>query len=120
MDYGICRIYSPDDGRELGLQGMINDLVMKSDFPTGDKLEKNMIDALEEKDNHHIAQTISAFENNIDQYQEFYQEVNCSLATRSKSKVDSKLPFVNSFNLFINALYREFVPASLNCEARVG
>ncbi len=75
MDYGICRIYSPDDGRELGLQGMINDLVMRSDFPTGDKLEKNMIDALEEKDNHHIAQTISAFENNIDQYQEFYQEV---------------------------------------------
>src|SRR5690625_7040512 len=75
MDYGICRIYSPDDGRELGLQGMINDLVMKSDFPTGDKLEKNMIDAFEEKDNHHIAQTISAFENNIDQYQEFYQEV---------------------------------------------
>ena len=27
MDYGITRIYSPDDGRELGLQGMINDLV---------------------------------------------------------------------------------------------
>ena len=25
MDYGITRIYSPDDGRELGLQGMIND-----------------------------------------------------------------------------------------------
>ncbi|HQU41134.1 MAG TPA: cobalamin B12-binding domain-containing protein, partial [Chitinophagales bacterium] len=26
-DYGITRIYSPDDGRSLGLQGMINDLV---------------------------------------------------------------------------------------------
>ena len=24
--YGITRIYSPDDGREMGLQGMINDL----------------------------------------------------------------------------------------------
>ena len=32
-DYGIERIYSPDDGRSLGLQGMINDLVEKSDFP---------------------------------------------------------------------------------------
>ena len=26
MDYGITRIYSPDDGRTMGLQGMINDL----------------------------------------------------------------------------------------------
>ncbi|HMY67192.1 MAG TPA: methylmalonyl-CoA mutase family protein [Leptospiraceae bacterium] len=29
--YGIDRIYSPDDGRSLGLQGMINDLLIKSD-----------------------------------------------------------------------------------------
>ena len=35
MQYGITRIYSPDDGREMGLQGMINDLVEKSDFPSG-------------------------------------------------------------------------------------
>jgi isobutyryl-CoA mutase len=27
--YGIARIYHPDDGRSLGLQGMINDLVAK-------------------------------------------------------------------------------------------
>ncbi|MBU2951571.1 methylmalonyl-CoA mutase family protein [Tamlana agarivorans] len=33
MDYGITRIYSPDDGREMGLQGMINDLVQQSDSP---------------------------------------------------------------------------------------
>src|SRR5690554_1197577 len=39
MDYGITRIYSPDDGRELGLQGMINNLVEESDFPIGDKLD---------------------------------------------------------------------------------
>src|SRR5690625_6636981 len=30
MDYGICRIYSPDDDRELGIHGMFNDLVLKS------------------------------------------------------------------------------------------
>ena len=35
MKYGITRIYSPDDGREMGLQGMINDLVKQSDFPIG-------------------------------------------------------------------------------------
>jgi methylmalonyl-CoA mutase len=32
------RIYAPDDGRSMGLQGMINDLVEQSDFPTGNKL----------------------------------------------------------------------------------
>ena len=34
-EYGIARIYSPDDGREMGLQGMINDLIQQADFPTG-------------------------------------------------------------------------------------
>ncbi len=33
-EYGIDRIYSPDDGREMGLQGMINDLLQKCDFST--------------------------------------------------------------------------------------
>ncbi len=32
--HGITRIYSPDDGRAMGLQGMINDLLEKCDFPT--------------------------------------------------------------------------------------
>jgi methylmalonyl-CoA mutase len=36
--YGITRIYHPDDGRSMGLQGMINDLIQKCDFPVGDKL----------------------------------------------------------------------------------
>ena len=31
-EYGITRIYHPDDGRAMGLQGMINDLVEQSDF----------------------------------------------------------------------------------------
>ena len=42
-DYGIERIYSPDDGRSLGLQGMINDLVEKSDFPIGDLLTMRVV-----------------------------------------------------------------------------
>lgn len=75
MDYGICRIYSPDDGRELGLQGMINDLVMKSDFPTGDKLTPDMINNLEAKDIHSLAQVISAFENNLEQHRSAYEEI---------------------------------------------
>ncbi|MFO0548518.1 MAG: methylmalonyl-CoA mutase family protein [Polyangiaceae bacterium] len=38
--YGIARIYSPDDGRALGLQGMINDLLEKCDFPTSGRGEQ--------------------------------------------------------------------------------
>ncbi len=33
--YGITRLYSPDNGRSMGLQGMINDLLQQADFPTG-------------------------------------------------------------------------------------
>ncbi|OAB75810.1 methylmalonyl-CoA mutase family protein [Cochleicola gelatinilyticus] len=62
MDYGITRIYAPDDGREMGLQGMINDLVEKSDFPIGDKLNGE-IDHLADQVPGAIARVISAAEN---------------------------------------------------------
>ena len=62
MDYGITRIYSPDDGREMGLQGMINDLVKTSDFAIGDKLNVKIED-LAKKEIGSIARTISSAEN---------------------------------------------------------
>ena len=43
-DYGITRIYSPDDGREMGLQGMINDLVMQADYAIGETLNVKIED----------------------------------------------------------------------------
>ncbi|ODS79644.1 MAG: methylmalonyl-CoA mutase [Chryseobacterium sp. SCN 40-13] len=61
-EYGITRIYSPDDGRELGLQGMINDLVQRSDYPVGDTLNGE-INHLEEKNPTAIARVISSAEN---------------------------------------------------------
>lgn len=60
--YGITRIYSPDDGRAMGLQGMINDLVQRSDFPVGDSLNGE-INHLTEKNPMAIARVISAAEN---------------------------------------------------------
>ncbi|MCX7551940.1 methylmalonyl-CoA mutase family protein [Xanthomarina sp. F2636L] len=62
MDYGIARIYSPDDGRELGLQGMINDLVEQADFAIGDALN-NELDLLPKKSAKAIARIISSAEN---------------------------------------------------------
>ena len=62
MAYGITRIYAPDDGRTMGLQGMINDLVQQCDVPIGDKLKAEVVDL-----NVHapktIARWISAAEN---------------------------------------------------------
>lgn len=43
--YGITRIYSPEDGRTMGLQGMINDLLQKADFST----TQNIIENIQEK-----------------------------------------------------------------------
>lgn len=31
-EHGIARIYSPDDGRVMGLQGMVNEVLLKSDY----------------------------------------------------------------------------------------
>ncbi len=60
--YGIARIYSPDDGRAMGLQGMINDMVQQLDFPLGQTL------AIEPKDIRYdnpraIARLITSIEN---------------------------------------------------------
>ena len=61
-NYGITRIYAPDDGRELGLQGMINDLVETADFPIGENLNGEEA-KLSEKNHNAIARVISAAEN---------------------------------------------------------
>ncbi len=62
MDYGITRIYAPDDGREMGLQGMINDLVQQADYPIGDKLNGE-VNQLADKVDGAIARVISSAEN---------------------------------------------------------
>lgn len=61
--YGITRIYSPDDGRSMGLQGMINDLVEKCDFPTIIPPANGEVNKILKKDPKAIAQLISVAEN---------------------------------------------------------
>ncbi|MBV1924746.1 MAG: methylmalonyl-CoA mutase family protein, partial [Flavobacteriaceae bacterium] len=74
MEYGITRIYSPDDGRELGLQGMINDLVETSDFPIGDSLNGE-VNKLAEKEAGAIARVISSAENFPEVAKDALQEI---------------------------------------------
>ncbi|MEO5675446.1 MAG: methylmalonyl-CoA mutase family protein [Chitinophagales bacterium] len=84
-NYGITRIYSPDDGRTLGLQGMINDLLRQSDFPLGNRVNGE-VKALSNTDHHAIAMLISAAENFPDENQPVLHEIEL-LAQKSKSPV---------------------------------
>jgi methylmalonyl-CoA mutase len=75
MDYGVTRIYSPDDGRSLGLQGMINDLVKTSDYPIGEQLNGE-IDLLSKQESGAIARIISSAENFPEIAQETLQKIH--------------------------------------------
>jgi methylmalonyl-CoA mutase len=81
--YGISRIYSPDDGRKMGLQGMINDVIKQSDHPTGKDIKVRM-DELKKKTPHAIAQLISAAENFPEQVNELIEKL---AGNRKKSPV---------------------------------
>lgn len=78
--YGITRIYSPDDGRSLGLQGMINDLLKQCDYPTGAKLNGEAT-KFAERDYKSIARVISAAEN--------FNEENTKLLNDIKTKAET-------------------------------
>ena len=83
--YGITRIYHPDDGREMGLQGMINDLIKKSDFLIGEKLKGNISD-IKDKNINAISRMISAAENCPNEHSKTLKEIK-RLASTSKSPV---------------------------------
>jgi isobutyryl-CoA mutase len=85
MDYGITRIYSPDDGRALGLQGMINDLVEKSDYPTGENINVE-IDQLTTSNHVAIARVISGAENYFEKHKALFEKVKAK-AENSKAPV---------------------------------
>jgi methylmalonyl-CoA mutase len=65
-DYGITRIYSPDDGRRLGLEGMIEDVIRQCDFNlNGSGVYKYPLTLGEVKDVRQIARQITNVENGI-------------------------------------------------------
>jgi methylmalonyl-CoA mutase len=61
--YGIDRIYSPDDGRSLGLEGMIEDVIMRCDYAIDQPYTNQVkINWGEQKDIRTIARSISLAE----------------------------------------------------------
>ena len=85
QSYGITRIYHPDDGRKMGLQGMINDLVKKSDYLLGDKLVGEIKD-IQQKSTNAIARMISAAENCPQKHKKILSEIR-NIAKKSKIPV---------------------------------
>jgi isobutyryl-CoA mutase len=85
MDYGITRIYSPDDGRAMGLQGMINDLVARCDYPTGNAI-RDEVKSIREKNPLSIGRLISAAENFPEESADIFRQVK-SLADQSTAPV---------------------------------
>ncbi|HVP08875.1 MAG TPA: fused isobutyryl-CoA mutase/GTPase IcmF [Burkholderiales bacterium] len=59
--YGVARIYSPEDGQRMGLQGMINDMLARCDFDPSQHAPKDA-GALLKGDRRALAQTVTALE----------------------------------------------------------
>ena len=74
-EYGITRIYSPDDGRDLGLQGMVADMLARSDFPTGEIGPDFDLESLHIGNVKAVAAMISAAENFGDKYADLLEQV---------------------------------------------
>ena len=80
-EYGIERIYSPDDGRAMGLQGMINDLVKRAETstPTPEGGATQIADKLSQKEVNTIARLISLAENNPEEFYKVFPQSSSAI-----------------------------------------
>ncbi|MCM5664445.1 methylmalonyl-CoA mutase family protein [Galbibacter mesophilus] len=117
MEYGVSKIYSPDDGREMGLQGMINHLVENSDYaglpltlPKGKELQE----ALQEKNVNVIARLISLAENNHDEFLKEFDKVKNSSTSKSSEGATPVLGITGTGGSGKSSLVDELVRRFLN------
>ncbi|NYE06050.1 methylmalonyl-CoA mutase [Bacillus niacini] len=69
-DYGIAWIFSPEDGRTMGLQGMINRMLEECDFPTVTADHTEHIEKLPSGDVNAISKLITLAELHVDSNRE--------------------------------------------------
>jgi isobutyryl-CoA mutase len=69
-DYGIAWIFSPEDGRTMGLQGMINRMLEECDFPTVTADHTEHIEKLPAGDVNAISKLITLAELHVDSNRE--------------------------------------------------
>jgi methylmalonyl-CoA mutase len=63
-EYGICRIFSPEDGRRMGLQGMINYKLEHCDFTPPRQITRDL-EMLPQRDPQAVARLITAAEHAV-------------------------------------------------------
>ena len=80
-DYGISRVYSPDDGRAMGLQGMVDDMLRRSDFATVQP--DDPLPPLAAADARNLAKAITLVENFPERHRPQLRE---RLAAQTKTK----------------------------------
>ena len=61
LDHGVAAVYSPENGRQLGLQGIVNDMIEKSDADLSAALPANL-DGIQEGNWQHLARLITGIE----------------------------------------------------------
>jgi methylmalonyl-CoA mutase len=66
QEYGISRIFSPDDGMRMGLQGMINEMLRACDFPTTSAVDTAARD-VSRRDAGTVARAITSVELAVEQ-----------------------------------------------------
>jgi len=81
--HGVTRIYSPDDGRELGLQGMINDVLEKCDFEPSRPDLPDALEKLKARDAQTIAKLITTVENHPEQAAELMGQIRGRIGDRT-------------------------------------
>ncbi len=79
--YGITKIYAPDDGRRMGLQGMINDVLQQCDYAIGETVNGEL-KLLGQRDKKSIARLITAVENFPENNESWYQDLLKDVETK--------------------------------------
>jgi methylmalonyl-CoA mutase len=85
--YGVARIYSPDDGRAMGLQGMINDLLRQCDFEKTPPVVAKTVPHLPERVPAMLGGLITAAENHPDAGDELRKALEPILAKGTRVPV---------------------------------
>ena len=93
MEYGVNRVYSPEDGRELGLEGMIADMLERADFSVLPENFEPQADKLVPGNVQHIARSLTWIEQNKEG-PEVVQNVLTKLTDQGIPAVNSQLPVI--------------------------
>src|SRR5699024_1267726 len=84
-DYGIAKIFSPEDGRQLGLQGMMNELLEECDFEVVPHFSVEELADISADQPEKLARLITYAEENHDQENEEAKNILEEVRKRSKN-----------------------------------